>query len=85
MTIENPEDSQDNTIEPEKPPGRATDMELALFFAAHINNPCEVDVSEDKRENIRGFYLREARRALGKIANEGVRKFLEDKIKEYEK
>jgi len=85
MSAENPEDSRDKTIEPEKPPEVATDMELALFLAGHIDNPCEVQASENKRENIRDFYLGEARAALPKMTSEDARAILEAKIRKYEK
>jgi len=60
-------------------------MELVLFLAEHIDNPCEVEVSPGQKENIREIYLKEAKQALSKINNPFAKKFLEDKIKEYEK
>ena len=62
---------------------RATDMELALFYAKHIDNPCEAEVEPGKFENIRKFYLREAKEALLKIKEPNAKRFLELKIKEY--
>ena len=59
-------------------------MELALFFAGHIDNPCEAEVAPGKKENIRGLYLREAKKALDKMIEKNARRFLELKIKEYE-
>ncbi|MDI6820822.1 MAG: hypothetical protein QMD65_01425 [Patescibacteria group bacterium] len=68
--------------EQEKP--KATDMELALFFATHIDNPCVAEVKPGKFENIRKFYLREAKEALKKIEEPNAKRFLELKIKQYE-
>lgn len=63
---------------------KATDMETALFLAGHIDNPCEAEVEPGKFENIRKFYLREAKEQLLKIKEPNARRFLELKIKEYE-
>lgn len=62
----------------------ATDMEQALFLATHIDNPCEVEAEPGKFENIRGYYLRQAREALLRMKEPNARRFLESKIKEYE-
>ena len=70
--------------EPEKVPEKASDMELAVFLAKHIENPCEVEVEPGKRENIREFYLREAKNMISKMADLDAKKFLEFKIEEYE-
>ncbi|MDP3014929.1 MAG: hypothetical protein Q8N28_00675 [bacterium] len=80
---ENFGNKSENKNEAEKIPEKASDMEIALFFAKHIDNPCEVEVAPDKKENIREFYLREARNALSKMTNENAKRFLELKIKEY--
>lgn len=63
---------------------KASDMEVALFFAKHIDNPYEVEVAPGKKENAREFYLREAKNALSKMTDESAKRFLELKIKEYE-
>ena len=63
---------------------KVTDMELALFYATHIDNPCEAEVEPGKFENIRKFYLREAKKVLLKIKEPSAKRFLELKIKEYE-
>ena len=34
----------------------ATDMELALFYAKHIDDPCVAEVAPGKFENITEFY-----------------------------
>jgi hypothetical protein len=39
---------------------KASDMELAEFLIKHIDNPCTVEV-EGRIENIRSFYIREAK------------------------
>jgi hypothetical protein len=74
-----------NLEELNKPREEATDMELALFLSKHINNPCEAEVAPGQKENIRGFYLREAQNVLAKMTDENAKKFLELKIAEYEK
>ena len=66
----------------EKP--EVTDMELALFYSTHIDNPCVAEVEPGKFENIREFYLREAKRVLLKIEEPNAKRFLELKIKQYE-
>lgn len=63
---------------------KATDMEVALFWTAHIDNPCEAEVEPGKFANIRKFYLREAKKALLKIEEPHAKRFLELKIKQYE-
>ena len=74
--IEMPEENKT-----EKP---KTDMKLALMWATHIDNPCGVEVEPGKFENIRKFYLREAKKALLKIKEPDAKNFLELKIKEYD-
>ena len=69
----------------EKIPEGATDMELAIFLAGHIDNPCTVEVAPGQVENIRQFYLAEAKKLLPTMTNPGAKDVLEDKIKEYEK
>lgn len=73
-----------NKIEPEKTPEEATDSELAMFLIRHIDNPCGVEVEPGKKENIRHFYIKEAKKALSIITNPEVKNILELKIKEYE-
>ena len=68
----------------EKAPAGATDMELALFLAGHIDNPCQAEVEPGVMENIRYVYLKEARDQLPKMTNEHAKEFLKLKIKEYE-
>jgi hypothetical protein len=65
-------------------PKGATDMELVLFLSWHIDNPCSVEVSPGETKNIRDFYMREAKRLIPKLANEGAKAVLENKLKEYE-
>jgi len=61
---------------------RASDMEIALFWAEHIDNPCTVEV-EGEIKNIRYFYLREAERIMSNLKNPFARDFLRLKINEY--
>jgi len=67
-----------------KIPEKASDMEIALLLARHIDNPCETEVAPGEKENIREFYLKEAERVLSKMTDEDAKRFLESKIKEYE-
>ncbi|MBM3206225.1 MAG: hypothetical protein FJZ43_01200 [Candidatus Staskawiczbacteria bacterium] len=73
-----------NSIEPEKVPEKATDIELALFLIGHIDNPCEAEVVPGVKENIRGFYIKMAEESLEKMSNENAKDLLKSKIKEYE-
>ncbi len=61
-------------------PDRATDMELALELAYHIDHPC---VEPTTGENIRGFYMRMAEQVTPKMTNPFAIEFLEQKLKEY--
>ncbi|MBU1179189.1 hypothetical protein KKB69_02560 [Patescibacteria group bacterium] len=78
------EENFGNKSETEKIPETASDMKIALFLAGHIDNPCEAEVAPGKKENIREFYLKEARRLLSEMTEENAKRFLELKIKEYE-
>ncbi|MDP3900134.1 MAG: hypothetical protein Q8Q23_03585 [bacterium] len=60
---------------------KVTDMELTLFLIKHINNPCE----DLHGNNIRYFYIKEAKRALDTIQDLETKKMLEDIIKKYPK
>lgn len=59
-----------------------TDLELALFFARHIENPCQVLVGE-KTFNIRNFYLKNAKQLLPNLKDAYARDFLKSIIKKY--
>ncbi|OGF43957.1 hypothetical protein A2555_02340 [Candidatus Falkowbacteria bacterium RIFOXYD2_FULL_39_16] len=59
--------------------GGATDMELATFLIKHINDPCE-DLDGN---NIRDFYIREAKRALLAFNDDEARRLLETTIDKY--
>ncbi len=74
MPIEKPEESSSE---------KATDMQIAVFLAGHIDNPCEAEVAPGQKENIRSFYIREAESLLTKMEDENAKKLLELKIKEY--
>lgn len=58
---------------------KATDMELALFLTEHINDPCE----DLEGNNIRDFYIREAKRALDEFKDPKAKQLLEDVIQRY--
>lgn len=60
----------------------ATDIELVLFLIKHIDNPCEAKAGE-KMENIRDFYLNEAKQLLSTITNNDAKVMLIEKIREY--
>ncbi len=59
------------------------ERELVFFLIEHINNPCEVEVGEAQRANLRDFYLREAERVLPTINDLTARELLKAKINEY--
>lgn len=59
---------------------KLTDIEIAMFFIRHIDNPCE----DSDGNNIRDFYLREAKKILDRFANPFAKQLLEDKIRQYE-
>jgi hypothetical protein len=62
----------------------ATDIEIAVFLAYHIENPCGI-IIDGKRVDIRDFYIREARETfIPSLTNPFARKFLEDTIKKYD-
>lgn len=60
---------------------KATDMEMALFLAGHIKNPCE----DLQGHNIRDFYIREAKKIMKSFKDTEAKKLLEDIIKIYSK
>jgi len=60
---------------------KATDMELAFFLIKHIDNPCE----DLQGNNIRDFYIREAKKALNTNQDLEAIKLLEDIIQKYSK
>lgn len=74
----------ENKSEAEKNTEKASDMEIALFLAGYIDNPCEMEVAPGKKENIREFYLKKAKKMLSEMTDENAKRFLELKIKEYE-
>lgn len=58
---------------------KATDMELAEFLIGHIDNPCE----DLQGNNIRDFYIREAKKVLDTMQDLEAKKKLEDAINKY--
>jgi len=59
---------------------KATDMDLAMFLIKHINNPCE----DLQGNNIRDFYIREAKKALETFQDPEAKQRLNDVMKNYE-
>jgi len=57
----------------------ASDMELAMFLIKHIDDPCE----DLHGNNIRGFYIREAQKALNTIHDLDAKTMLEEAIRKY--
>jgi len=58
---------------------QATDMEMALILAKHIDNPCE----DEQGNNIKDFYIREAKKVLETMQNPDAKKILENAINEH--
>lgn len=69
----------------EHTPADATDSALAQFLIQHIEHPCQVEVAPSKFQDIRYFYLEEARRALDKMTNPEAKRLLQEKIDYYTK
>jgi len=64
---------------------KATNMELAMYWANEIDNPCEVKVG-DVFENLRKSYINLVQREIIPIlTNPYAIKLLEDTIKKYDK
>jgi predicted nuclease of restriction endonuclease-like RecB superfamily len=63
---------------------KATDMEIALFWSSHIENPCETIV-DGKKVNIRDFYIRESKKIIPNLTNPFAQEYLERTISKYEK
>ena len=80
---ENIERETAENTEPEPVPEKATDIEAVTFLNRHIDNPCEVEVAPGQIENIRDFYLRNARNLLPTLTNPHAKRLLEMKIEEY--
>ncbi len=57
----------------------ATDMEIAMRLITHIEKPCE----DQDRNNLRDFYIREAKRFLDTFQNPDAKQLLEDAIQKY--
>lgn len=77
-------ESKMEDIKPEALPDKATDMELVLFLSKHIDSPCEVEVEPGVKENIRHFYIKQARKIIDRLENPYAKDLLEQKNKEYE-
>ncbi|PIR74620.1 MAG: hypothetical protein COU35_01580 [Candidatus Magasanikbacteria bacterium CG10_big_fil_rev_8_21_14_0_10_47_10] len=66
-------------MEHKKTPETASDMQYALFLIGHINAPC----ADEAGNNLREFYLKEARIALATMKNPSAQKLLQETIEEY--
>jgi len=61
-----------------------SDLDVAMFLAGHIINPCETKVG-DRYENIRGFYIRLAKEdAIPKMSDKVAIDYLNRTIKDFE-
>ncbi len=78
------ESEKPNPLQPERIPEGAAETEVVLFLSRHIDAPCSVEVAPGVVENIRGFYIREAKRFMETMTNENAKHLLELKIAEYE-
>ena len=58
---------------------KATDLEFALFLIKHIKTPCE----DLQGNNLKNFYLREAKRALETMKDEEAKNLLKSIIREH--
>ena len=58
----------------------ATDMEIVLFYMAHIEHPC---IERTTGKDIREFYIRRAEKILPKIENPFGKSLLEATIAKY--
>ncbi len=59
----------------------ALDIEKAVFYIYHIRNPC---TDWKTGLNLRGYYIREARKAIETFTNPFAISLLEDEIKKYQ-
>ncbi|MCP6719297.1 MAG: hypothetical protein KJI71_03640 [Patescibacteria group bacterium] len=64
---------------PAKNINQPTDMEIALFLAAHLDNPCGIYI-DGKWHDIRYFYKGLAQKLLASMTNPEAKEFLEKKI-----
>ena len=76
--------SENNPIESPPDVGTDSDTEAAKFFMFHINNPCKVEVAPGEVENIRSFWITEARRVLPTMTDETQKILLQECINMYE-
>jgi hypothetical protein len=59
--------------------GISDDMKLALSFVGHIKGPCE----DLHGNNVRDFWVREAKKVLGTMQDKVAKDILEAAIREY--
>ncbi len=60
---------------------KPSDLEVAMFFIGHLQNPCGVEVAPGQRATLRDFYVREATRSLESIRDPEARALLERELK----
>jgi len=61
---------------------QATDMEVAIYWASEIDNPCGVEV-DSKWLTLRGHYIKQAQEIIPILTNPFAIEYLENKINEY--
>ncbi len=61
-----------------------TDIEVALFFMRHIDEPCGTELVDGSYVNIREFYIQIAKQILPTLTNPYAKTLLEQKIEEYQ-
>jgi hypothetical protein len=59
--------------------GSSTDLEFANFLIKHIDDPC----ADQNGNNIRNFYINEAKKQIPKMKNEFAASMLQEKIDQY--
>lgn len=78
-------ESESKPLQIDLVPRMATDAEVAMFFWEHLENPCSVEVAPGHVENLREFYLREAKEAITKMTNPEAVQVLQGQIAKYTK
>lgn len=63
----------------------ATDQELTDFLSFHIDNPCETELYDGQKVNIREFYILEAEKVIQTFTDTNAKNALQAKIDQYKK
>ena len=63
----------------------ATDQEIADLLSTHIDYPCETELYDSQKVNIREFYIREAERIIKTFTDVNAKNALQAKIDQYKK